>query len=370
MRLVILGGGGSIGRQALSLLCQEPHRYELVGVALHQNTDTLAQWLSLKPQWIAFTDPQVYKAHKATLPLPVLSEKELLQAITASDRVLNAIVGFAGFRYTWHALQAGKIVALANKESLVVGGKLLKPWMAQIYPVDSEHSAIWQCLQGEKPHAIQRVYLTASGGPFRNQKRSQLQNITPENALRHPTWQMGKKISIDSATLMNKALELIEAHWLFDLPPEKLGVWIHPQSIVHAVITFCDGSMKAQLSIPDMRLPIRYALDYPERLPDGRCPWLSLPQIGALTFEEPDTETFPSLGYAQEAMTKGTSYACVLNAANEVAVEKFLAQKIGFWDIFTHIEKALHRFGDTPSPETIEALEELDRHTRAYTRAL
>jgi 1-deoxy-D-xylulose-5-phosphate reductoisomerase len=271
-----------------------------------------------------------------------------------TDRVLSAIVGAAGLRGTWAALEAGKLVALANKETLVVAGPLVMDLArrrdAPVLPVDSEHSAIFQCLRAGAPREVRRVVLTSSGGPFRGKSRRELQGVTPDEALRHPTWKMGPKISIDSATLMNKALEVIEARWLFDLRPDQIEVVVHPESVVHSMVEFVDGSVVAQLSPPDMRLPIQYALTYPDRVA-GPCPRLDLSQRFALTFEPPDRETFPCLELGFEVMRRGGTAGAALNAANEAAVARFLDGEIGFLDIPRACRAALdhHSFDPRPS---------------------
>jgi 1-deoxy-D-xylulose-5-phosphate reductoisomerase len=278
------------------------------------------------------------------------------------DTVVIAISGKAGLAPTLAAVKAGKNVALANKESLVAAGEIItreaKASGARIVPIDSEHSAIWQCLQGEKPArgGLVRIILTASGGPFRHYTPAQLSRVTPAQALKHPSWQMGKKVTIDSATLMNKGLEVIEAHWLFGLPIDRIMVIIHPQSIIHSMVEFVDGAVKAQLSYPDMRLPIQYALSYPERLPNPALPRLDWSQIKELTFEPPDFDNFPCLRSAIEAGKQGGTYPAVLCAADEVAVELFLAQRIKFTDIARLVELALNEHKSITHPSLEEIL--------------
>jgi 1-deoxy-D-xylulose-5-phosphate reductoisomerase len=283
-----------------------------------------------------------------------------------ADVVLTAIVGAAGLRGTWAAIEAGKIVAVANKETLVLAGCLVMALArrtgAQILPVDSEHSAVFQCLRSGQPREVKRIVLTASGGPFRTWSARQLTEATPEQALRHPTWQMGRKITVDSATMMNKALEIIEAKWLFDLAPDQIGVVLHPESIVHSFVEFVDGSVIAQLSPPDMRLPIQFALCYPDRLP-GIAPRLDFARTGELHFEVPDLERFPALALGHEVAQRGGSTGAVLNAANEIAVERFLAGEIRFTEIVTCCRAVLdhHAFDAAPDLDQLLAMDAWSR---------
>jgi 1-deoxy-D-xylulose-5-phosphate reductoisomerase len=315
---------------------------------------------SLRPRYLTLTDPAAAACIDGQLRgtgIEVLSGPDGLITMVQdpeTDRVLSAIVGAAGLRGTWAALEAGKIVALANKETLVVAGPLVidlaRRRGATILPVDSEHSAIYQALQAGKPREVRRVILTSSGGPFRGRSARDLADVTPEEALRHPTWRMGPKISIDSATLMNKALEVIEARWLFGLEPEQIEVVVHPESLVHSLVEFVDGSVLAQLSPPDMRLPVQYALTYPDRVP-GPCPLLDVTRAFALTFEPPDGETFPCLELGFEVMRRGGTAGAALNAANEAAVARFLGGTIGFLDIPRACRAVLdhHPFDPRPS---------------------
>jgi len=343
-----LGASGSIGQQTLSLLAAYPHKYRLAGLSVHRNTQVLERCLAdFLPEWVAITDDQARADFIGRNPLsiPVLSKEALYERLATDpgEVVVNGIVGAAGFWASYYTLQhPAARLALANKESLVFGGRWLAPFRARLVPVDSEHSALFQCLHGEAPESVEALILTASGGPFRGKKRSQLERITPDEALAHPVWKMGSRITVDSATLINKALELIEAYWLFGVPADRIRAWVHPECIVHSLVLFRDGSMKAQLSLPDMRLPILYALAYPERevFPDGRS---DLTLIKRLHFEEVDEETFPSLGFARQALAKGGSAPALLNAADEVAVEAFLQGKIGFLEIFDWIAWALEQ---------------------------
>ena len=366
-RLAILGSTGSIGRQTLEVVRTLPHHFQVVGLAAGQNLDLLAQQIKeFKPDFIYYQD-------KATPVLPDSTSPEFLPIEDIArhpevDTVVIATSGKSGLSSTLAAVKAGKQVALANKESLVMAGDIItreaRQNAAQILPVDSEHSAIWQCLMGETQPA-ERLVLTASGGPFRHYSPEQLDKVTPEQALQHPSWQMGKKVTIDSATLMNKGLEIIEAHWLFDMPFANISVLIHPQSIVHSMVEFTDGVVKAQLSHPDMRLPIQYALSYPNRLPNPQLPRLNWNTTKELSFEPPDLETFPCLRLAIEAGKQGGTYPAVLCAADEVAVELFLARRIKFTDIARLVEQALatHQATVDPTLEEIMAADTWARET-------
>lgn len=307
----------------------------------------------------------------STTETKVFAGASSLEDIVSShtvDTVVTALLGSAGLKPTLRAIEAGKNIALANKETLVSGGEIVCQAAARhhvpIHPIDSEHSAIFQCLTGEPYPKVEKIFLTGSGGPFRGKTKEALQAITPAQALKHPTWKMGKKISIDSATLMNKGLEMIEARWLFGVSPKDIEVIIHPESIVHSLISFCDGSVKAQLGLPDMKLPIQYALSYPDRIPLD-IPRLDLTQIGSLHFEKPDTETFRCLDLAYKAIRQGGNMPCIMNAANEVAVEAFLLGKISFLDIATYIEKAMETISFEPNVN-LDVLEESDAETRRY----
>jgi len=356
-QLAVLGSTGSIGQQTLEVVRALPHRFQIVGLAAGKNTDLLARQIDeFKPDFVYCQDEKA---------LPPKAEHKLLSleemaGLPQVDTVVIATSGKAGLAPTLAAVKAGKNVALANKESLVMAGEIVtneaKLNTARIMPIDSEHSAIWQCLKGETQPAS-RLILTASGGPFRHYSPAQLNGVTAEQALRHPSWQMGSKVTIDSATLMNKGLEIIEARWLFDLPFDNISVLIHPQSIIHSMVEFIDGSIKAQLSYPDMRLPIQYALSYPERLPNPQLPRLDWSNIRELTFEQPDLDTFPCLRLAIEAGKRGGTCPAVLCAADEVAVELFLSQRIRFTDIARVVEQTLaeHKAIAHPALEEIMA---------------
>jgi len=342
-QLAILGSTGSVGQQTLEVVRALPHQFHIVGLAAGKNIGLLTQQINeFKPRFVYY---QNRTAHPANAEYELLSLEEIA-CHPQVDTVVIATSGKSGLSPTLAAVRAGKNVALANKESLVMAGEIIineaKLSAARILPVDSEHSAIWQCLNGETQPAAQLI-LTASGGPFRHYSPTQLREVTVKQALKHPTWQMGRKVTIDSATLMNKGLEVIEAHWLFDMPFEKIKVLIHPQSIIHSMVEFIDGSIKAQLSYPDMRLPIQYALSYPERLANPQLPRLDWSHTNNLTFEQPDLDAFPCLKLAIEAGEKGGTYPAVLCAADEVAVELFLSQRIKFIDIPNLVEQTLEQ---------------------------
>jgi 1-deoxy-D-xylulose-5-phosphate reductoisomerase len=350
-RLLILGSTGSIGTQALDVVARASEAFELVGLSAERSHDVLvAQARDHGVRRIALNDPDAAaRASEAWTGGEVLAGPEGLVRLVAeseADLVLNAIVGSAGLGPTIVALTEGIDVALANKESLVVGGELVMALCeatgAQLIPVDSEHSALHQLIEGERPGTVERLTLTASGGPFRGRSRAELADVTVAAALRHPTWAMGGKITIDSATLMNKGLEVIEAHWLFGTPYERIDVVVHPQSIVHALVGLCDGATLAHLGHPDMRVPIAYALHHPDRV-DVPVRTLDLAEVGALEFEPPDTDAFPCLRLAREAAQAGGTATCVLNAANEVAVHAFLSGRLDFMGIPAVIEATLER---------------------------
>lgn len=338
--LAILGSTGSIGCQALDVVRAQPGEFEVEVLSAQNNAPLLIrQAIEFQPNAVVIGNESLYQKVRDALephPIKVFAGKKALNEISefeGIDMVLTAMVGVAGLEPTIAAINAGKQIALANKETLVVAGQLVTRLAREkgvnIYPVDSEHSAIFQCLTGEFHNPIEKIYLTASGGPFRGKKRDFLETVRKEEALKHPNWDMGCKITIDSATLMNKGLEVIEAKWLFGLQPKQIKVIVHPQSIIHSLVQFTDGSMKAQMGLPDMKLPILYALSYPHRLITDfpRFNFLDFPQ---LTFEAPDTDSFPNLGLAYQAMEKGGNMPCILNAANEVAVAAFLKDKVGF----------------------------------------
>lgn len=341
--IAILGSTGSIGTQALEVLATYPEYFDLQVLTAGKNADLLIeQALKFQPNTVVITDESQYQKVKEALwaaDIHVYAGQEALCQVVESNEVhivLTALVGYAGLKPTIHAIEAGKTIALANKETLVVAGELItqlaKEKGVNIYPVDSEHSAIFQCLVGEFHNPIEKIYLTASGGPFRGYSLEQLRSVSLEQALKHPNWSMGAKITIDSASLMNKGLEVIEAKWLFGLEPEQIDVIVHPQSIVHSLVQFEDGSLKAQMGLPDMKLPIQFALTYPSRFRTDfpRFNFMDYPQ---LTFEQPDRGVFKNLDLAYQAMAAKGTAACVLNAANEEAVAAFLAKRISFLEI-------------------------------------
>ena len=364
-QLAILGSTGSIGQQTLEVVRALPHHFQVIGLAAGNNTNLLTrQILEFKPDFVYCQKEKVRVAGAEYEPLSL----EEIASHPQVDTVVIATAGKAGLSPTLAAVKAGKNIALANKEALVMAGEIItreaKLNNTQILPIDSEHSAIWQCLRGESQPADQ-IILTASGGPFRRYSPAKLSGVTARQALKHPSWQMGKKVTIDSATLMNKGLEVIEAHWLFDMPLDKIMVLIHPQSIIHSMVEFIDGSTKAQLSQPDMRLPIQYALSYPERLDNRQLPRLDWSDIKDLSFEQPDLDTFPCLRLAIEAGNKGGTYPAVLCAADEVAVELFLSQRIKFTDIALLVAQTLeeHEAIAQPTLEEILAADAWARET-------
>jgi len=371
--IAILGSTGSIGRQALEVIQQHPERFQ-VEVLTAQNNITLLidQAKQFKPNAVVISNPEHYEQLKKALAgedIKVYAGENALASIVEMDTidlVLTALVGYSGLRPTIQAIKAGKPIALANKETLVVAGELITDLArnqgVNIYPVDSEHSAIFQCMVGEFHNKIEKVILTASGGPFRGKQRADLACVTKAEALRHPNWIMGAKVTIDSATLMNKGLEVIEARWLFGLQPRQVEVVVHPQSIVHSLVQFEDGSIKAQLGLPDMRLPIQFALAYPDRLKSD-FPRFDFRQYPSLNFERPDTETFRNLALAFEALDKGGNMPCVLNAANEVAVAEFLKDRVGFLQMSAIVEHCLAKMTYIKNP-TYEDYVQTDRETR------
>jgi 1-deoxy-D-xylulose-5-phosphate reductoisomerase len=369
-RLLILGSTGSIGTQALEIVAHSDE-LELVGLSAQGSWEQLiAQAREFDVRRVALTDADAAARAREQWSGEVLQGAEgLVQLVVDSraDLVLNALVGSAGLGPTVATLGEGIDLALANKESLVVGGELVMQLAeatgAQVIPVDSEHSALHQLIAGEAPGTVAKLVLTASGGPFRGRSRAELEDVTVEEALKHPTWAMGGKITIDSATLMNKGLELIEAHHLFDVPYDRIDVVVHPQSIVHSLITLNDGAALAHLGHPDMRVPISYALHHPERVDVPGMRALDLAEVGALTFEHVDTEAFPCLRLAREAAVEGGTAPCVLNAANEVAVHAFLNGQLSFLGIPAVIEETLERLGSKPI-RAFETLYEADREAR------
>jgi len=371
--IAILGSTGSIGTQALEVIESYPEYFDLQVITANSNADLLIeQAKKFQPNAVVIVDDASYQKVKTALwdePIKVFAGADSLQQIVTSseiDVVLTALVGYAGLKPTIEAIKAKKTIALANKETLVVAGELINQLALEnnvmIYPVDSEHSAIFQCLTGESGNPIEKIYLTASGGPFRSWKKEQLEKVTRAQALKHPNWTMGAKITIDSATLMNKGLEVIEAKWLFDLQAHQIDVIVHPQSIIHSLVQFQDGSMKAQMGLPDMKLPIQYAFTYPDRLKTDypRFNFLDYPN---LTFEQPDRSTFTNLDLAFKAMEMGGTAACALNAANEVAVDLFLKEKIGFLDIARINEEVMNEINHFSDP-TYENFVEIDSMAR------
>lgn len=352
-KIAILGSTGSIGTQTLDVICHHPDRFEASVLIAGSKVDTLIQQaIARRPRLVIIADESKYlKLREALQPLGIetaagqdaINDAMQLDGI---DQVVTATVGYSGLTPTLRAIEAGKDIALANKETLVVAGdivtKALKKSPSRVIPVDSEHSAIYQCLKGEDHDRVKRLIITASGGPFRNLDTEQLENVTPQQALKHPNWDMGAKITIDSATMVNKSFEIIEARWLFDIEPGRITPVVHPQSIIHSMVEYVDGAIKAQLGTPDMRLPIRYALGDTERLysPD---PALSLEAMSQLTFMRPDADKFPAIKLGHFALERGGNTACVINAANEIAVAAFLNGKIKFTDIYRLIMKAVDK---------------------------
>ncbi|WP_181954722.1 1-deoxy-D-xylulose-5-phosphate reductoisomerase [Chitinophaga lutea] len=377
-RIGIFGSTGSIGRQALEVIAAHPDKFEVEVLTAQQNADLLIeQAIQFKPNAVVIGDESKYTAVKDVLfdkGIKVFAGPAAMVEVAAWDSIdlmLAAIVGFAGLAPTLSALEQGTPVALANKETLVVAGDIVMATARRkgvpIIPVDSEHSAIFQCLTGE-PARVEKVILTASGGPFLGKKTNYLINVKKDHALQHPNWSMGAKISIDSATLMNKGLEMIEAKWLFGLAAEQIEVVIHPQSIIHSMVQFTDGSMKAQMGLPDMKLPIQYAMGYPDRLSND-FPRFSFKNYPSLTFEQPDTKTFRNLAIAIEVLKKGGNAACVMNAANEEVVNAFLKNRIGFLQMTEVIEETLAKIPFMEKP-TLQHYYEADSAAREHAAEL
>ncbi len=375
-RLAILGSTGSIGTQALEVVAANPSLFEVEILSAHSNSALLIeQARRFKPNAVVVTDESRYNEVKEALVMQQIKvftgEAALTDVVTwdSVDVVLGAIVGFAGLSSTLAAVAAGKRVALANKETLVVAGELVMKLAAEkgatIIPVDSEHSAIFQCLVGEDMSRIEKVILTASGGPFLGRKPNYLVNVKASHALQHPNWSMGAKITIDSATLMNKGLEMIEAKWLFGLRDDQIDVIVHPQSVIHSMVQFIDGSIKAQMGLPDMKLPIQYALAWPYRIEND---WkrVDFRDYAKLTFEPADYKTFRNLAIAREAMERGGNAPCVLNAANEVLVNAFLQNKVGFLEMSDMIEKTLESVPFIEHPASLEDYHNSDAEARRY----
>ncbi|MDW7695512.1 1-deoxy-D-xylulose-5-phosphate reductoisomerase [Flammeovirgaceae bacterium SG7u.111] len=373
--IAILGSTGSIGTQALEVVEEQKDKFEVSVLTAGNNVELLiAQALKFKPEVAVIGNEAKYEQLRSALShtdIKVLAGQEALSEVVCRDNVemvLTALVGYVGLKPTLSAIKAGKDIALANKETLVVAGEMVmelaKKHGVNIYPVDSEHSAIFQCLVGEDQNPVEKIILTASGGPFRGKTRGQLLEIKKEQALKHPNWEMGAKITIDSATLMNKGLEVIEAKWLFDLEQDQIDVIVHPQSIIHSMVQFEDGSMKAQLGLPDMKLPIQYALGYPQRLPNAfeRFNFVNYPQ---LTFEQPDRKTFRNLELAFKVLGEGGNMPCALNAANEIAVARFLKDEIGFLEIAELNEACLEATSFITNP-SYEDYVETDKFVRQF----
>ena len=378
-RIAIFGSTGSIGTQALEVIAAHPDLFSAEVLTARQNDELLIkQALKFNPNIVVIGDEKKYQKVKdalASTDVKIFAGEQAMEDVAAMDvydLMIAAIVGYAGLKPTLLAIENGKAVALANKETLVVAGEIIMQKAVEhrspIIPVDSEHSAIFQCLVGETRNKVDNIILTASGGPFLGRKPNYLVNIKREHALQHPNWSMGAKITVDSATLMNKGLEMIEARWLFNLKPEQIKVLIHPQSIIHSMVEFEDGSVKAQLGLPDMKLPIQYALSFPRRLSND-YPRLDLKKVGTLTFEEPDIRTFRNLGLAIEALNKGGNLPCVLNAANEIAVFAFLRNRLGFLDMTDVIEKTMEQIPFIAEP-TLDDYSASDGEARNFAADL
>ena len=376
-KITILGSTGSIGTQTLEVIAANPDRFCVTALTCGRNTALLAKQIAAFCPQLAVTERREDAlALAAQFPqVTFLHGREGLIAAAAADcdMVMNALMGMRGLEPTYHAILAGKDIALANKETLVAGGQLIMEAAAksgvQLLPVDSEHSAIFQCLEGNRNRPIKKILLTASGGPFRGFSREQLAHVTLAQALRHPNWHMGAKITIDSATMMNKGLEVIEARWLFDVPADQIQVLVHPQSILHSAVEFADNSVIGQMGVPDMRIPISLALGYPERLANPDAPLDFFGAGSCLTFAQPDMDTFRCLALAYDAIQTGGSCPLVLNAANEVLVDAFLHEAVRFTDIPQKLEQLLSRHTPTYHLD-LEGILELDRQTRARTREL
>lgn len=376
-KIAILGSTGSIGTQALQVIEEHPDLYEAYALTANNQVELLAeQARKFKPAVVVIANEAKYlqlKEMLSDLPIQVYAGSDALcdvVQVSSIDVVLASMVGYAGLRPTINAIKAGKEIALANKETLVVAGELITELAAQyhtpILPVDSEHSAIFQCLESDNP--LEKVILTASGGPFRTFSMEQLHHVTKEQALKHPNWDMGAKITIDSATMMNKGFEVIEAKWLFGVRPEQIEVVVHPQSVIHSMVQFEDGAVKAQLGVPDMRLPIQYAFSYPKRIASS-FDRLDFTQMTTLTFEQPDIEKFRCLALAYEALNQGGNMACIVNAANEIAVSAFLKEKISFVEISKLIEQTMNKVSFIKNP-TYDDYVETDTEARKIAEKL
>jgi 1-deoxy-D-xylulose-5-phosphate reductoisomerase len=378
-RIAIFGSTGSIGKQALEVIAAHPDKFSVEVLTAHHNDELLIrQAIQSNPNIVVIGDEQKYQKVKSALSsthVKVFAGEDALEEVAGMDcydMMLAAIVGFAGLKPTLKAIETGKAIALANKETLVVAGDIVMKKAvenrAPVIPVDSEHSAIFQCLVGEMRNPIEKIVLTASGGPFLGKKPNYLVNVKRDHALQHPNWNMGAKISIDSATLMNKGLEMIEARWLFNLRPDQIQVMVHPQSIVHSMVQFQDGSIKAQMGLPDMKLPIQYALSFPYRIA-SQFPRYDFRKPSTLTFEDPDFKTFRNLLLAIEALKKGGNLPCILNAANEIAVYAFLRNRVGFLDMTEMIERTMQHVNYLESP-TMEEYFESDAEARNFAASL
>lgn len=378
-RIALFGSTGSIGTQALEVIAANPDKFTAEVLTAHSNDELLIeQAIKFQPNIVVIGDDRKYgkvKSALANTDIKVFAGEQALEEVAAMDvydMMLAAIVGFAGLRPTLRAVENGKAIALANKETLVVAGDIVMQkaveYRAPIIPVDSEHSAIFQCLVGETRNKIEKVILTASGGPFLGKKPNYLVNVKRDHALQHPNWQMGAKVTIDSATLMNKGLEMIEARWLFNLKPEQVQVLVHPQSIIHSMVQFEDGSIKAQMGLPDMKLPIQYAMAFPHRIA-SEFPRYDFRKPGQLTFEEPDVKTFRNLTLATDALFKGGNLPCVLNAANEIAVYAFLRNRISFLDMTDLIERTMQEIPYIEKP-TLEEYFDSDADARNFAASV
>jgi 1-deoxy-D-xylulose-5-phosphate reductoisomerase len=378
-RIAIFGSTGSIGTQALDVIEANQDKFVATILTAHSNHQLLIeQALKFRPYAVVIGDETKYSATRQALSsagIQVMAGEQALEdaaALDIYDMMLAAIVGFAGLKPTLKAIENGRSIALANKETLVVAGDIIMQRAVEkrtpVIPVDSEHSAIFQCLVGETRNRIEKIILTASGGPFLGKKPNYLVNVKKEHALQHPNWTMGSKISIDSATLMNKGLEMIEAKWLFNLKPEQIQVVIHPQSIIHSMVQFEDGSLKAQMGLPDMKLPIQYAMAFPHRIPNA-FPRFDFSKSAQLSFEPPDIKTFRNLGIAMEALYKGGNLPAVLNAANEISVYGFLRNRIGFLDMTEVIERTMQKIPFIAKP-TLEEYFESDAEARNFAASL
>jgi len=378
-RIAILGSTGSIGTQSLEVIDKNPEQFEVEILTANNNVDLLIeQAKKYNPNAVVIANKNKYKQVLEALknePVKVYAGEDAINQVVQMetiDLVLTAMVGYSGLIPTYHAVKAGKNIALANKETLVVAGEIITKIAlennVEILPVDSEHSAIFQCLVGEFMNPVEKIYLTCSGGPFRGKTKQELLNVTPEDALDHPNWDMGAKITIDSATLINKGFEMIEAHWLFGVPSSNIEVIVHPQSIIHSIVQFEDGSMKAQMGLPDMKLPIQYAIGFPNRIRND-FPRFNFLDYPTLDFESPNTKIFRNLALSFEAMETGGNMPCVLNAANEIVVDAFLRNKISFLHMPDIIEKAMQKIDYIKSP-SLEDLIQTNAETRSFTKLL